>query len=227
MFFSLTVNERKPHNKKNKKKINARGIFIDDDGEGLRDTRSSKYLEIIVKYRGKESQIEQGRPKVQNKLNVTRIETEHEKAIKINCMKRKKFLEGHDNVRNPPSKKKKKDDQNAQMPTTIDYSKIINKVRTERCVQNAQKLIEENSKERHIKQERKQHVQHLNKKDILKGLGLSESIDKKSESMNYLKETEDILKNQMKDIVPLSVFRSVPGDQFMNLQDIRVKKNLI
>ena len=30
----------------------------------------------------------------------------------------------------------------------------------------------------------------------------------------------------MKDIVPLSVFRSVPGDQFMNLQDIRVKKIL-
>ena len=95
-------------------------------------------------------------------------------------MKRKKFLEGHDNVRNPPSKKKKKMIK-------------MHKVRTERCVQNAQKLIEENSKERHIKQEIKQHVQHLNKKDILKGLGLSESIDKKSESMNYLKETEDIL----------------------------------
>ena len=94
-FYSITLNERKPIQKK-KKKINSRGTFIDDDGESLNYTKASNYLEIIVKraLETPEKKVGLLTTKAQKCMHVKRLETDHEKEVKRKEFKRKLFLEG-------------------------------------------------------------------------------------------------------------------------------------
>ena len=221
-FYSITLNERKPIQKK-KKKINSRGTFIDDDGESLNYTKASNYLEIIVKraLETPEKKVGLLTTKAQKRMHVKRLETDHEKEVKRKEYKRKVFLEGK---WSPPSKKKKEDAQPVTTKSNLDYFELKNKFQLKNEVISKQKLIKENIVNIYEKEERKQQVLYLNQKEIQKALGFPEVIEKKSETFKDLEQKED---KQSEHIIPLSVFSSLPFNQFIDLQDIRVKQILL